>query len=379
MKLKPVVLIIDNSIDVTGALKSITRTAFDLKNHFEFHFVIPRKSKGRFWIEGKGFTDISELPMIELSKRVSSVLLYFPYLIINSIRIIQIMRKRKVSLIHVNDLYNLLPLMVKFFGRHVPYICHIRFMPDRFPKRLFDCWLNLHLRHASKIVVVSQSVFRLLPTNSKIRVIHNELPVEERYPEMFRPIDENSDRLFLYLGNYISGKGQNFAIEAFAMIHNEIPGWKLRFVGSDMGLKKNYQYRLNLQKRAKELGIEDKVEWVGFTEEVEWEYKRADVALNFSESESFSITCLEALFFGRPVIASDCGGPSEIIDNGETGLLVPNRDVSSMANAMKYLATNHVERQIMGENARLIVKEKFSYEKTSLRLKEVYEDAIKQA
>ena len=51
MKKKPVILIVENSIDVTGALKSITRTAYDLKGAFDFHFVIPKKSRGRTWIE----------------------------------------------------------------------------------------------------------------------------------------------------------------------------------------------------------------------------------------------------------------------------------------------------------------------------------------
>lgn len=377
MRSKPVILIIENSIDVTGALKSITRTAFDLKEYFDFHFIIPKHSRGRFWIESKGFTDITELPMRELSKRFSSLLLYIPFLAVNAIRLRQIVRRQSVSLIHVNDLYNLLPVILKTLNVRVPYVCHIRFMPNRFPKILFDFWLKLHLKHANKIITVSQSVQSMLPENEKIQVIHNELPVEERYPELILPSEESTQRVFLYLGNFIPGKGQNFALEAFAAIHEEVGDWKLRFVGSDMGLRKNFQYKLKLKEKAKQLGIERKIEWVGFTEEVEWEYKHADVALNFSESESFSITCLEALFFGRPVIATDCGGPSEIIDDGQSGIIVPNRDISAMANAMKYLATHNQERREFGAIARAIVRERFSYEKTSHRLRQVYEGTLK--
>src|SRR5688572_20922425 len=105
---KPHILIIDNSIGVTGALKSITRTAYDLKLFYDFSFVIPRKSEARSWISQNGFTDISELNMKEISKRFSSVL-YFPYLVRNALKLMYTVREKNVDLIHVNDVYNLLP------------------------------------------------------------------------------------------------------------------------------------------------------------------------------------------------------------------------------------------------------------------------------
>ena len=174
------------------------------------------------------------------------------------------------------------------------------------------------------------------------------------------------------------GKGQDFALQSFAQVHETLPNWKLRLVGGDMGLKKNRDYMAKLKREAKRLNIERKIEWIAFTEDVELEYKQADIVLNFSESESFSITCLEALYFGRPLIATDCGGPAEIIDDDETGLLVPNRKVDAMAKAMLQLALDKKKRERMGAKARDVVKEKFSVEKTSFRLKEIYEQVLKQ-
>jgi glycosyltransferase involved in cell wall biosynthesis len=373
MNVKPIVLIIDNSIDVTGALKSITRTAFDLKEHFDFHFIIPKRSNGRFWIEGKGLNNIIELPMKEISKRFVSWLLYFPYLLINAVRLQRLVNKKNISLIHVNDLYNLLPVAIKLFGNKTPYICHIRFMPDRFPRWLFNGWLSIHLRYAESIIAVSENVRKQLPSHHKIMWIPNELPVEERYPELVTLPNNKIKYTFLYLSHYITGKGQNFALDAFAKISPEFPKWKLRFVGGDMGLNKNTRYKRQLMAKSDALGITNRIEWAGFTEEVEWEYKQADVVLNFSESESFSITCLEALFFGRPVIATACGGPEEIIDHGVTGLIVPNRNVDAMAAAMKRMAEQSALREKMGLLAREQVRAKFSVANTSLKLKEVYD------
>ena len=143
-----------------------------------------------------------------------------------------------------------------------------------------------------------------------------------------------------------------------------------------MGLAKNRAYKQSLEALAASLGIANKVSWNGFAEDVEWEYKQADIVLNFSESESFSITCVEALYFGRPLIATDCGGPAEIIDHMQTGILVPNRLVSGMAEAMLQLATDGQLRSRLANHAREVIREKFSIEKTSYRLKAVYDEVL---
>lgn len=369
---KPRILVIENSIALTGALKSITRTANDLKNSFDFCFVLPVNSSGRFWIEGKSFHSVFELPMLEISRKIRSMLFYLPQLLLNAIRLNKIIKKEKIDLMHVNDIYNLLPVVHHLLGGSTPYVCHIRFLPDRFPKVLFTFWIKLHLRYAGKIIVVSNAVLKQLHIHPKIILIHNELPVEDRYPQL---LNEGNDQLtftFLYLSNFIEGKGQNFALEAFARIHFALPSWKLRFVGGDMGLHKNKIYRNALQERAKELGIFEKIEWMPFTEEVEWEYKQADIVLNFSESESFSITCVEALYFGRPLIATACGGPSEILDHGLTGLLVENRNIYAMSDAMQTMAQDSKLRKLFTTNARQSVIEKFSVERTSAKLGNEY-------
>ncbi len=378
MENKPTVLIIENSVDVTGALKSITQVAFHLKDDFEFQFIIPKKSKGRFWIEGRGLKNIYEFPMKEIRKQLLSVLLYFPFLFLNAIRLNQLTKRNGISIIHVNDIYNLLPVVMRLLGNTTPYVCQIRFLPDKFPVWLFNFWFKLHLRYSEKIIVVSESTMRMLPSREKVVVIHDELPERELYPEMTKSDNEQTSFTFLYLSNFVQGKGQDHAIEAFAKIHQDLPKWRLRFVGGDLGLKKNREYREALHDRARYLQIYEKIDWLGFTEDVEMEYKRADVVLNFSESESFSMTCLEALYFGRPLIATDCGGPSEMIIHENNGVLVPNRDIGSMLHAMRRLALDELARQEFSVKARQSVRKKFSKENTSQRINFIYKSALKK-
>jgi L-malate glycosyltransferase len=373
MTVKPRILIIDNSTFVTGALKSIAGVAYDVRDDFEFHFLIPKNSQGRYFIEELGFTSIHELSMKEISRRPLALMLYIPFLIKNSIILRKLVKKLKIDLIHTNDLYNLLPVTAKLFGMRVPYVCQIRFLPDKFPKLLFDFWLRLHLSWSRKIITVSQFLLNRVPRHPKITCVNDQLPAEEIHPADDNP---TANRI-LYISNFIRGKGQEHALRAFLMIHNKFPDWKIRFVGSDMGLKKNTHFRHELERFCEENGLSPKVEWQDFSTDPEREFKAAGLVLNFSESESFSRTCLEALYYGRPIIATDSGGPAEIIDHGITGYLVPKKDINAMVEAMEKLMSSPELRVSFGRQGRIRVRQKFSIENTSRKMAEYYQEALK--
>ncbi|MEJ1239003.1 glycosyltransferase family 4 protein [Chryseolinea sp. T2] len=223
-----------------------------------------------------------------------------------------------------------------------------------------------------KIIGVSEAVRRELPASEKNMVIYNELP---EYSVEFSP---GVSKLIVFPANYITGKGQNYAIEAFAKIADKFQEWTLRFVGGDMGLSKNKAYKSSLIKRSQELGLSNRIEFLDFATNLVLHYQEAAFILNFSDSESFSLTTLEAQFNGRPVVVTRCGGPEEIIIDGETGILVPLKDIDAMAQAMELLMTKNELRQKMGAKAYSHVREKFSHQNTSGKLADVYLSAIKK-
>lgn len=361
------ILIIENSLHITGALKAIVHTAIDLQADFDFVFVLPKASKGVSWVRTMGFKTIYELPMRELSRNFFSLVTYLPLLLVNGVRLKRILNAEKIDLIHNNDLYNLLPVIAIRWGRKVPYVCHIRFLPDKFPKLLFSTWLSIHLRYSQKVICVSKHLASTLPPHSKINVVYDVLPPGESYPE--EVIEKNR---LVHLGNIIKGKGQEYALKAFAKIAVRYPNWKIRFVGGDMGLVKNALFKQRLVAMCEEMNLSSQVEWHDFTDDVEVEYKAAAIALNFSESESFSLTCLEALFFGCTVVATRSGGPAEIIDDQETGYLVPLGDINRMAEAMEDLMASEEKRRTFAKAGRNKVRARFSKENTSQQLKRLY-------
>jgi len=102
------------------------------------------------------------------------------------------------------------------------------------------------------------------------------------------------------------------------------------------------------------------------------EITKADLVLNLSESESFSMVCLEALKAGAPLVASDCGGPGEIIEHMRSGWLVPNRDVVAAADAIETLATDRGLRNRFRLEGRKRARSKFDVRENARQLSGLY-------
>ena len=367
---KPRILIIENSIAVTGALNSILRSSAGLSSAFEFIFLMPSESKALNYVRDQGFQTVT-LPLREIRKDAAALLAYLPTLFSNALKLKKIIAKHNIDLMVVNDFYNLLPVLYHFLGGHVPHVCYVRFLPSKFPASLVKLWSGLQSRTAYTTIAVSEAVKRELPQGD-VSVIGSELPAEE---VSFVPPGSN---ILLYPANYIQGKGHEYALTSFALIAKKHPDWTLHFVGGDMGLQKNRDFKKSLAAQASDLGLNDQVQWHDFSENISNEYLKAAVVLNFSESESFSMTCFVGMFYGRPVIATRCGGPSEIIDHGETGLLVDIADTQAMATAMDHLIKNPAERHTMANAAYDRIRKKFSFENTIGKLGLLYAEAIRK-
>jgi glycosyltransferase involved in cell wall biosynthesis len=367
---KPRILVIENSIAVTGALQSILRSSQGLQNSYKFVFLLPRGSKATQYVRQLNF-EVHEMPMMEIRKNVLSLLLYIPMLFYNSVRLFQFIKKQKIYLIVSNDFYNLLPTVYRLLGGKVGYICYVRFLPSKFPKPLVKFWCALHRQHAQTTVAVSEAVKRELPFKENVFVIGNELPAENAAFSSTLHY-----KTILYPSNYIQGKGHEIALESFSLVARNHPHWKLKFIGGDMGLKKNKEFKEHLVTLSRRLNLETQVEWLSFSEKMSDEYYSAAFVLNFSESESFSMTVLEAMYYGRPVIATRSGGPSEIIDQNDSGILVDLKDVNAMVNAMNYMMDNPEKRESMAQRAYKSVRTKYSYENTVQKLGELYRDAL---
>jgi glycosyltransferase involved in cell wall biosynthesis/predicted ATP-grasp superfamily ATP-dependent carboligase len=123
-------------------------------------------------------------------------------------------------------------------------------------------------------------------------------------------------------------------------------------------------------------GLRDHVVLTGFQSDVKSALASFDVYALTSRSEGFSLSIVEAMAMGLPVIATRCGGPEEILEDGVTGLLVENASASAVADAIERLRTDSEERQRLGEAARVAARERFSLQDTVRAYERLYSECL---
>jgi glycosyltransferase involved in cell wall biosynthesis len=105
-------------------------------------------------------------------------------------------------------------------------------------------------------------------------------------------------------------------------------------------------------------------------------YERAAVVAVPSHREGFGVVCAEAMAYGRPVVAGAVGGLLDLVADGETGLLVPPRDVPALREALERLIGDRELRRRMGEAARERVRSRFGWPAVTDATLAAYEEAL---
>lgn len=216
----------------------------------------------------------------------------------------------------------------------IPYMITEQMSP--FPHRYFlkNGRLTDALREAYTHSRLNIAISKALATSmarhgiSRITVIPN--PVDEQF---FKPASwqiKNQPFTFFSLGRIVPQKGIDLLLQAFARLKMEID---LR-IGGDGEMLGSYQ------KLAEELGISEKVSWLGELNQdsVRDEMQKCDAFVLPSRHESLGVVFAEAMACGKPVIGTICGGPEEIIEE-QTGLLIEKEKIDKLVSAMRIVAT----------------------------------------
>ena len=364
---KPILFIVDGSIAVTGALVSAARQADLLSGEVETILVLPRGHRVPT-ARTTAFAEVIELPIVNLRKSVTSLILYGPALLAASVMLWRQMRRRGCQRLQLNDFYLAHGAVLRLLGYRGRIVTFVRIDPTRFGVA-GRIWLVAARWCSTELVAVSRFIQRLLHPAFPSRLVYDQISTK------IRATDAHPTRspVLLFVGNYIAGKGQEHAIAAFHRIAARFPAARLRFVGGDMGLAKNRQFRAALEQAAAAGPAPQRIEFRGHSDDLGPDYAEAFAALNFSASESFSNTCLDASAAGLAVVATRCGGPEEIIEHEVTGFLVPVGDVAAMAERIAWLLDHPDEARVMGEAGRRLVDERFSPERSAAQFKALFD------
>ena len=185
----------------------------------------------------------------------------------------------------------------------------------------------------------------------------------------------NDEIIIALVGRINSWKGQQLLLNAFNILSKKNDNIKLVYLGSAPPNQEIFE--LDLKSKIKEFNLEEKVILIPFQKEISKFWNSIDIAVVPStEPEPFGMVVIEAMLAKKPVVASNHGGPTEIILNNETGFLFePNNEIQ-LANAIQKLIENQELRNTFGEKGFQRVQNTFSLESHVNHFEKIFNELL---
>jgi N-acetyl-alpha-D-glucosaminyl L-malate synthase BshA len=187
-------------------------------------------------------------------------------------------------------------------------------------------------------------------------------------PVSRRCLSEVDEKIIMHVSNFRPVKRVTDVVRAFRKIVDHVDA-RLIFVGE--GPERMASVRV-----VKQLGLEDRVRYLGNCEDIENLLPCADLIFQPSEHESFGLVALEAMACRVPVLATDSGGVREVITHGVDGFLTEVGDTETMARYAIQILTNPILAAEMGERGRAKALAMFNKDDIISQYEEVYERVL---
>lgn len=264
----------------------------------------------------------------------------------------------------------------------LPAVCTFHGTVDVEPaSALTDLKLRLLDLLGTRVVCVSEDLRRRICAPSPLdaeeaTVIHNGIDVD-RYRTagdggFRRELGvEPDDVLVGAVGNVRPAKNYELFLEVAERLHGGDSRYRFVVVGDN-----DNELGRALEPSCSARGLEEVVSFVGLRDDVPEILADLDVYLLTSSTEGFSLTTVEAMASGLPVVATRCGGPEEIIEDGVDGRLVEAGSADALVGAVRELAASPEAVRRMGRRARRKAAAEFSIERMVDGYAALYEDCL---
>lgn len=255
------------------------------------------------------------------------------------------------------------------------------------PAARLACCRSIHTQHHGKLAhigrrqaflvsVASRCVDRFVcVSQDSARAMIDQGVSPHKILTLWNGIDLNR---FAFTGPEVSGPvvsvarlapGKDLAtlVKAVALLSTDLPNLRVEIAGEGPS-------RVDLETLTGQLGITDRVRILGTVQDVPALLARASLFVLPSLSEGISLTLLEAMARGLPVLTTRVGGNPEVVAEGETGILVPPGDPSALAQALKNLVSQPEKLRSLGEAGRQRVEAHFDIGRMIARYENLYRE-----
>lgn len=287
-------------------------------------------------------------------------------------RMVKAMRKHAIDIIHTHrDIPHSKAEIIAAKLTGTPIVVHVHGFPELW---LFD---RLFARLVDAFVYISDEVGRHHEKQRRHSqngvVIHNGIDVsvfEKNVDPGFLRSKYNldpSDLLVGMVGRFEPWKGQRYFVEAMKDVIDAHPNAKAFLIGGfnlDTGPQPGsieFDYYQSLLRIIRHYDLNDKFIFTGYLNNVPDVIASLDIVVHAScTPEPFGLVIIEAMAAGKPVVATDAGGVPDIIQDGKNGILVPMRDATAMAGAIRQLAESPEWAMKMGAAAKRRIADQFT-------------------
>ncbi len=210
-------------------------------------------------------------------------------------------------------------------------------------------------------------------SNAQVHTIHIGEHEVAPFMKHERPDIEEEGNLILFFGRIYKYKGLDYLIQAEPLITQEFPGARIIIAG----IGENFDKYEKLMGNRRDKFIVHNYQ-IPYEEGAELFQRSSIVVLPYIEASQSGVIPT-AYGFKKPVVVTDVGSISEIVDEGITGLIVPSRNPEALAEAIIKLLKAPNLRIEMGENAHKKLKTDFSWKKIGEKTVEVYKQALNES
>lgn len=182
------------------------------------------------------------------------------------------------------------------------------------------------------------------------------------------------EKIIFYVGRLVQEKGVQVLIDSAYKVLSNVPDAKFVIAGTG-------PFEGFLRQKARDLGLGHKMLFTGYLNDEDRDnlYLVADVAVFPSLYEPFGIVALEAMAAGTPVVVSDSGGLTEIIENNVDGLYAITGSANSLAERILEILNNQLLAHRLAENACHKVQKVFNWEVIARQTLKIYENVIEES
>jgi len=285
-------------------------------------------------------------------------------------------KKHKIDIVHSNSrTTQVVGCLLERFGK-VPHLstCH-GFFKRRVTRRILGSW-------GEKVIAVSQPVKEHLIRDfgvkeKNITLIYNGIEVArfknhdaQFKAKMKRDLGLADAPVVGIVGRLSDVKGHSYLIEAMQEVLKKIPQARLVIVGEGKMKKR-------LVSLSRRLEIAKSILFIPSVKETRDILSIMDVFAMPSLKEGLGLALMEAMATGLAVIGSNVGGIKDLVQDGQTGLLVEPANVVSLASAISQLFMDSEKRTRLGHQAQIFISQNFTQEKMVAETEKVYEEYLK--